>query len=138
MKSLRTQSDHRRRQGFSLAEATLSIGLFSFGFLSLVPLLAFGLKTARQTRDSRTTVQIAQTLIEEARQGTLHSGPLSLDLQGNACPATQAVYTAQTTLAPVTAGPGGAAGLTQLTLRVVPRGSPDRARIYAVVFSSTP
>jgi len=115
-------------------EATLSLGLLSFGFLSLASLLAFGLKTARLARDDRTTVQIAQTLIEEAKQGTLASGTAYLDVEGNVCGSAQAVYTARATLSPVT----GSASLTRLTLQVTPLGAPDRVRIYAVVFSAQP
>ncbi|SRR5260221_3096768 len=116
--------------GFNLVEATLSLGLLSFGFLSLVPLLGLGLKTARLARDDRAAAQIAQTLIEEAKQGTLASGTAYLDLDGNACGSTQAAYTARSTFLPVT----GSASLTRLTLRVAPLGAPDRVRIYAVVF----
>jgi len=88
------------------------------------------LKTARFARDDRATAQIAQTLTEEARQGTLASGTAYLDFQGNACSFAQATYSAQSTFQPVT----GSASLTRLTLRVTPLGAPDRVRIYATVF----
>jgi uncharacterized protein (TIGR02598 family) len=120
------------RGGFSLVEATLSIGLLSFGFLTLVPLMAIGLKTARVAHTNRDTAQIAQSLVEEARQGTLASGTTYLDFQGNATGATTAAYAAQSTLQAVS----GNATLTRLTLRVTPVGAPDRARTYAVVFSA--
>jgi type II secretory pathway pseudopilin PulG len=72
MNSFRIRSvGKKQRGGFSLVEATFSIGLLSFGFLTLAPLLALGLKTARHARDDRATAQIAQTLIEDAKQGTL-------------------------------------------------------------------
>jgi uncharacterized protein (TIGR02598 family) len=122
-----------QRGGFSLAETTFSIGLFSFGFLSLAPLLALGLKTARLARDDRDTAQIAQMLIEEAKQGTLASGTVYLDVQGTALNSPQmAAYTAQTTSQTAVER----ASLTQLTLRVTPLGAPDRTRIYAVVFQT--
>jgi uncharacterized protein (TIGR02598 family) len=135
MNSFRIGSgEKKRRGGFSLVEATFSIGLMSFGFLTLAPLLALGLKTARLARDDRATAQIAQTLIEEARQGTLASGTVYLDFEGAACGSAQAAYTAQSTSLPIT----GSASLTRLTLRVTPLGAPDRVRIYAVVFQIPP
>jgi uncharacterized protein (TIGR02598 family) len=122
----------KQRGGFSLVEATFSIGLFSFGFLVLAPLLALGLKTARLARNDRATAQIAQTLIEEAKQGTLATGTVYLDIQGTVLNSAQAAaYTAQNT--PVTPYLGNAS-LTQMTIRVTPLGAPDRVRIYAVVF----
>jgi uncharacterized protein (TIGR02598 family) len=117
-------------------EATFSIGLLSFGFLALAPLLAMGLKTARLARNNRATAQIAQTLIEEAKQGTLAPGTVYLDIQGtvlNSANSIQmAAYTAQSTSQTV----AGSASLTRLTLRIAPLGAPDRARIYAVVFQA--
>jgi uncharacterized protein (TIGR02598 family) len=122
-----------RRGGFSLVEATFSIGLLSFGFLALAPLLAMGLKTARLARNDRATAQIAQTLIEEAKQGTLAPGTVYLDIQGTVLNSAQtAAYTAQSTSQTI----AGSASLTRLTLRVAPLGAPDRARIYAVVFQA--
>jgi uncharacterized protein (TIGR02598 family) len=126
----------RAKSGFNMVETTLSLGVMSFGFLALVPLLALGTKTARQARDNRATTQIAQTLIEEARQGTLFPGTIYLDDQENPCPRAEAIYTVQATLQPITGGPADMAGTsfpTRLTLQVTPRGAPDRARIYAVV-----
>jgi len=123
-----------RRGGFSLVEATFSIGLLSFGFLTLAPLLALGLKTARLARDDRATAQVAQTLIEEAKQGTLASGTVYLDIQGTVLNSSQAAaYTAQSTS--VTPYQGNAS-LTQMTLRVTPLGAPDRVRTYAVVYQA--
>ena len=119
-------------------EATFSIGLMSFGFLTLSPLLALGLKTARLARDDRSTSQIAQTLIEEAKQGTLASGTVYLDIQGtplNSANSTpMAAYAAQSTSQTVM----GSSSLTQMTLQITPLGAPDRKRIYAVVFPTPP
>ncbi len=123
--------------GFSLVETVLSLGIMSFGFLAMTSLLAVGLKTAGQARDNRMTSQIAQTLIEEAKEGALATGTVYLDFQGGACDPAQAAYAAQGTVEPVTTSPGGAAGtayLSRLTLRITPVGAPDRARIYAVVY----
>jgi len=111
-------------------EATFSIGLMSFGFLTLTPLLALGMKTARLARDDRASAQIAQTLIEEAKQGTLASGTVYLDGEGAACGSAQAAYSVQTTSQSL------ATALSRLTLRVTPVGAPDRVRTYAVVFQA--
>jgi uncharacterized protein (TIGR02598 family) len=134
MNSFRIRAgEKKQRGGFSLVEATFSIGLMSFAFLTLAPLLALGMKTARLARDDRASAQIAQTLIEEAKQGTLAPGMAYLDFEGAACGSAQAAYTAQNT--PVTPYLGNAS-LTQTTLRVTPVGAPDRVRIYAVVFQA--
>ena len=139
MKSFRIRpAGKKQRGGFSLVEATFSIGLLSFGFLTLAPLLALGLKTARHARDDRATAQIAQTLIEDAKQGTLAPGTVYLDIQGTALNSANnstqmAAYAAQSTsVTPYQ----GSASLTQMTLRVTPLGAPDRVRTYAVVFQT--
>jgi uncharacterized protein (TIGR02598 family) len=119
--------------GFSLVEATFSIGLLSFGLLSLAPLLALGLKTARVARDDRATAQIAQTLMQQAKQGTLPSGTVYLDIQGDPLASSQtAAYTAQSSSQPM----AGNTFLTRLTLRVTPLGALDRTRTYAVVYQA--
>jgi uncharacterized protein (TIGR02598 family) len=120
----------RQQGGFSLVEATFSIGLLSFGFLTLAPLLALGMKTARLAQDDRATAQIAQTLIEEARQGTPPSGTVYLNLDGAVCGSAQAAYSVQATSQSL------ATSLSRLTLRVTPVGAPDRVRTYAVVFQA--
>jgi uncharacterized protein (TIGR02598 family) len=133
MNSFRINSSGKmRRGGFSLVEATFSIGLLSFGFLTLAPLLALGLKSARLAQDDRATAQIATTLMQEAQQGTLAPGPVYLDFEGAACNSGQAAYTVQSTSQTVT----GSASLTRLTLQVTPVGAPDRARTYALVFQA--
>jgi uncharacterized protein (TIGR02598 family) len=122
----------KQRGGFSLVEASFSIGLLSCGFLTLAPLLAMGLQSARLARDDRATAQIAQTLMQEAQQGTLGSGTLCFDFTGAPCAATQAVFTAQEKVQAV----GGSSALSQLTLTVSPVGAPSRARTYALVFQA--
>ncbi len=121
-----------QRNGFSLVEATFSIGLLSCGFLTLAPLLALGLKDARLARNDRVTAQIAQNLVEEAKQGTPVTGTSYLDLEGSPCSSSQAAYTAQTTSTQLAGSPL----LNRLTIRLTPLGAPDRARIYAVVLPS--
>jgi type II secretory pathway pseudopilin PulG len=131
MKSFRICSGKKtRRGGFSLVETTFSIGVMSCGILVLAPLLALGLKTSRLARDDRSSAQIAQTLMEEARQGTLAAGTIYLDEQGNSSVQAQAAYTVQQASVPL----GGS--VFRLTLRVTPVGAPDRARIYAVVMQA--
>ena len=133
MNSFRMSGEKKKRGGFSLVEATFSIGLMSFGFLALIPLLALGMKTARLARDDRATAQIAQTLVQEARQGTLPAGTVYLDIQGDTLSSTQtAAYSAQSASQPI----AGDALLTRLTLRVTPLGAPNRARTYAVVYQA--
>ena len=132
MKPFLSNQGRKKRGGFSLVEATFSIGILSFGILTLAPLLVVGMKSSRIARDDRTTTQIAQNLVEEARQRTLAPGTIYLDSQGAACPAAKAAYTAQATSLPV----AGNAALTQTTLRLTPVGAPDRARTYAVVLPS--
>jgi uncharacterized protein (TIGR02598 family) len=137
MKFFRIRSGKKKQAaGFSLVEATFSIGLLSFGFLTLAPLLALGLKTARLARDDRATAQIAQTLIEDARQGTLAPGTVYLDIQGtvlnSANSISMAAYNAQSTSQPV------AGSLTRMRLQITPLGAPDRVRTYAVVFPTPP
>ncbi len=109
-------------RGFSLVESALSIGVLSFGFLALAPLLALGL----------TSAQIAATLIEQAKQGTLATGTIYLDSGSNPCASNQAAYAVLGTSTPLSAG------TTRLALRVTPVGAPGSARIYADVFPTPP
>jgi hypothetical protein len=111
-------------------ETTLSLGLMSFGMLALMPLLAVGLKAAHDSNGERDTAQIAETLVEQAKQGSL-AATTYLDFQGNSCAPAEAAYTAQATSQ---AEPTNAR-LARLTLRLVPAGDPNRARTYVVVFA---
>ncbi len=127
-----TTGRSEKQGGFSLVETALSIGLLSFGVLSLAPLLELGLKSARMARDDRESAQIAQMLVEEVKQGTLTSGMLYLDSEGNTCDANQAAYLIQAGSSSVTPT------LTRETLQVTPRGAPDRVRTYVVVIPAAP
>ncbi len=128
MKLIRFHRDSRSaRGGFNLVEASFTIGIMSVGFLTLAPLMGLGLKTSRWARDDRASAQIARTLTEEAKQGTLGTGPVYLDDQGAACTPLSAAFIVQ----PVTQAAGSSA--SQLALRVTPVGAPGRARVYAVV-----
>lgn len=113
--------------GFSLVEASLSVGILGFGFISLAPLLSVGLTTARQARDGRISAQIAETLADEARDGTLTAGTAYYDNQGAACTSTGACYQVQTTLAALVGN------CTRLTVQVMPVATPARPLDYAVV-----
>ena len=132
MKPFLSICGRRQRGGFSLVEATFSVGLMTFGFLTLAPLLGVGMKTSLLARDDRTSTQIAQTLIQEAEQGTLPTGTVYFDSEGASCSSTQAAFAAQSTSQAVAGSPA----LTQTALRVTPLGAPDHARTYAVVFQA--
>jgi hypothetical protein len=105
----------------------------SFGFLAVAPLLAVGMNGARLARETRMTAQIAATLTEEAKQGTLAPGPAYFDSASNPCAAAQAAYTVQESVAPV--GVAGSA-LSRLTLSIASPG--NATRIYADVFPTPP
>ena len=125
----------RSRRGFSLVESVLSLGIVSFGFLALAPLLALGLNSARLAREDRMTSQIAETMIEQAKQGTLTAGTTYFDAESNPCAPAQAAYVVQGTLAAFNAGSvTGSAPLTQVTLRISPRALSHTVRVYAEVF----
>jgi Tfp pilus assembly protein PilV len=117
----------RTRGGFNLVEVSFTLGLLSVGFLTLAPLMGMGLKSSRWARDDRITAQIARTLTEEEKQGTLGAGPVYLDDQGQACNPTSAAYIVQ----PTVQSAGSAA--SQLVLRVTPACASQRAWDYAVV-----
>lgn len=130
---------HRResRRGFSLVESVLSVGIMSFGFLALVPLLALGMNGARMAQENRAMAQIAGTLIEEAKQGTLAAGPLYFDSASNPITAAQAAYTVQESVTEFAPGLNGSGPLSRLILRISPR-ELRGTRIYADVFSTAP
>jgi hypothetical protein len=69
-------------------------------------------------------------LIQEAQQGTLATGTIYLDEQGETCTAAQAAFAVQQTELPL------AASLARLTLQITPVGAPDRTRTYAVVLQT--
>jgi Tfp pilus assembly protein PilV len=122
----------KSRLGFSLVEAALSVGVLSFGFLSLAPVLGLGLSSAHQARDNRISAQIAQGFADQAREGTLTAGTAYCDNEGAACPQAGAAYQVQTTLGAM------AGGCTRLTVQVAPVATPNRPFDYAVVLPPTP
>jgi len=117
----------KARQGFSLVESAISLSILSFGMLSLAPLVGLGLTSARQARDSQLTAQIATTIAEQAREGTLTNGVGYVDNQGAVCGSSTACYQTQTTESTV------AGNCTRLTIQVAPIGNPNRVQAYAVV-----
>jgi uncharacterized protein (TIGR02598 family) len=127
MKTFRSARTKKSCLGFSLVEASLSVGILGFGFISLAPLLSVGLTTARQARDGRISAQIAETFADQARDDTLTAGSTYCDDQGAACPATSACYQVQATLNTL------AGNCTRLTVQVTPVATPNRPLDYAVV-----
>ncbi len=142
MKHFRFRSRRKARRGFSLVEAVLSLGVLSFGFLALAPLMAVGLTGARSAHENRATSRIALALMEEARQGALAAGPFYFDSASNPCDPAQAAYAARSTSALTAADPATSSGesqpLTRLTLQITPVGSPGSMRTYVDVFPTPP
>jgi len=126
MKAFRTTS-RKNRLGFSLVEASVSLGVLSFGFLSLAPLLGLGLTSVRESRDGEMAAQIARDFAAEAREATLTPGSSYCDGEGNACTKADAVFTTQTTETAL------AGNCTRLTIRVTPVDAPTHSSSYAVV-----
>jgi type II secretory pathway pseudopilin PulG len=128
----------KRVRAFSLAEAALSVGLLSFGFLSAVPLIGLGANAAREARTGRVAAQIAETLVQQAQQGTLSPGTAYFDSAENVCPsAGGASYEAKTSLASAAGAPGGGT-LVRLTVQVMPLGAPTHSECYAVDLPPSP
>jgi Tfp pilus assembly protein PilV len=117
----------RNCQGFSLVEASLSVGVLGFGVLSLAPMLGVGLTSARVARDSRISAQIAENLSDEARAGTLTTGTTYCDDQGVSCAAAGACYRIQSTQAAL------AGSCTRLTIQVTPIAARSRPLDYVAV-----
>jgi uncharacterized protein (TIGR02598 family) len=126
MKDFRT-APRKSRLGFSLVEASMSIGILSLGFLSLTPLLGLGLTSARQSRDGEVCAQIARNLAVEAREGTLATGSGYCDQEGNACASNAARFATQTTETTL------AGNCMRVTIQVAPVNAPNRVSSYAVV-----
>ena len=128
----------KNRLGFTLVEAVLSVGVISFGFLALAPLLAVGMSGARQARENRTTAQIAATLIEQAKQGNLTTGTSYFDSTGNASTAAQAAYRAQESISACSGTSAAGGPLNRLILQVSPMDSANGVRNYADVYLPAP
>jgi uncharacterized protein (TIGR02598 family) len=127
MKSFFRIAPRKSRAGFSLVEASLSVGILGFSVLSLAPLLGLGLSAARQARDGQMSAQIARDLAAEARAGTLTAGSGYCDGEGNACGTTGASFQTQATETPL------AGNCARLIIQVTPVDAPDRPTSYAVV-----
>jgi uncharacterized protein (TIGR02598 family) len=126
MKAFRT-SPRKSRLGFSLIESAFSVGILSFGFLSLAPVLGLGLDSARAARDRQLSAQIAETLEDQAREGALPAGSSGFDDQGEPCAQAVAQFQAATS---ETALPGNC---TRVIIQVTAADSPGRPLDYAVV-----
>jgi type II secretory pathway pseudopilin PulG len=131
MKPIRFPTRRTARQGFSLVEGVFSLGVMSFGFLALAPLLVVGMKGAQAARETRTSAVIATGLAEQARQGVAVTGRLYFDSAGQSCAVASAAYLAQATVQPLSPP---ATTLSIASLRVTPLGRPANVRTYADVF----
>jgi type II secretory pathway pseudopilin PulG len=98
------------RGGFNLVEVCFTIGVLSLAIVTLGPLLGMGLTKSRSARDDRMSAQIARTLTEEAKQGTLGTATVYLDDQGTACSPLNAAFVAQRRKRGLATGPAGHAG----------------------------
>lgn len=115
------------RSGHSLVEVTLALGIISSGLLTLIPLMTIGMEQTRQAQDNRMAAQIAQSFVEEARQGVLNAGTYYLDNQGESCSNAQAVYRV------VAKNSVTSSGAMLLNLQIIPVGSPQSALSYAAL-----
>ena len=124
--------DHRRhgrtRAGFSLVEVTLAIGIVAFAFVAVFGMLPTGLGLFRETMNTAVGSEIAQRVINEAKQAdftvltqgatgtageTLRKPLRYFDVQGDelitangaATPPAGTVYQVNTRIMPVTAVP---------------------------------
>lgn len=58
----------RQNAAFSLVEVTIAIGIVAFGFVAIFGLLPTGMTIFRQSINTTVTAQIAQRIINDARQ----------------------------------------------------------------------
>lgn len=115
------------REGFSLVEVVLAIGVVAFAFLAIFGMLPTGLGISRQAMDASVGAQIAQRIINDAQQsdfaellkdaggktiaGTNQTGRKAeryFDDQGGELPAASkrlAIYHVNTRVTPATAMP---------------------------------
>ena len=56
------------REGFSLVEVTLALGVVAFGFVAIFGLIPVGLTSFRQSIDTSVGAQIAQVVLNDAAQ----------------------------------------------------------------------
>ena len=127
------------RRGFTLVEAVLAVGIMSFGFLALAPLLAVGVSGARHARENRATAQIAATMIEQAKQGAItSSGTFYFDSGGNPTTTTGVAYRVQESISSCAANSASGGPLNRLVLQVVPVDSAGAVRNYADVYVPAP
>ena len=83
------------------------MGILSFGFLSLAPLLGLGITSAHQARDNRISAQIAESLSDQAREGMLTVGTAYCNNEGTPCAQNGASYMTRTTLDAIAGGCSG-------------------------------
>ncbi len=126
MKYFRIKSK-KSRLGFSLIETAFSMSIFSFGVLSLAPVMGLGLTSAREARDRQLGAQIAETLADQAREGALPAGTSTFDDQGETCAAASARFQSTAT---ETTLPGNC---IRVLIKITPVNAPNRPVVYAVV-----
>ena len=62
------QPPGRRSAGYSLVEVMVAVGIVSFGIIAMVSMMPSGLSTFRNSMDRSISSQIAQRIVNEARQ----------------------------------------------------------------------
>jgi uncharacterized protein (TIGR02598 family) len=62
------QPPGRRLAGYSLVEVMVAVGMVSFGIIAMVSMMPSGLSTFRNSMDRSISSQIAQRIVNEARQ----------------------------------------------------------------------
>jgi uncharacterized protein (TIGR02598 family) len=110
---LRNRTD--RCRAFTLVEVVLALGVASFGLISMLGLLAVGLKTFHDATSQTTETQIAQQMANQlqlANYSTLSAQPASTNYcftqEGVLTNSTGAVYFAKINAPSVLSVPGGA------------------------------
>ncbi len=71
----------QRRDGFTLVELVMSIGIFAFAIVALLGLFPVALKNAEETRHLTYINSIAQRVLEEIRASDPSNVALGLDIQ---------------------------------------------------------
>ena len=68
MRNSYRQPPGRRSAGYSLVEVMVAVGIVSFGIIAMVSMMPSGLSTFRNSMDRSISSQIAQRIVNEARQ----------------------------------------------------------------------
>ena len=68
MRNFYRQPPGHRSAGYSLVEVMVAVGIVSFGIIAMVSMMPSGLNTFRTSMDRSISSQIAQRIVNEARQ----------------------------------------------------------------------